>query len=368
MSSDRSSSPAVTMRDVAKAAQVHVTSVSLALRNSPQLPQKTRERIQALAAKMGYRTNPLVAAFVQQRRVAHPAKFQATLAFITHSTPTRRSLPDNPYIAQMFASAKSHANSLGFALEPFEARDYGSSAARLEKALHARNIRGLIYPPTEATDGEIVTLNWDLFAMVTLSTSIQSPVMDRAATDHFGGGRLAVQKLWERGYRRPGFFSLASTDERTQGRWRGGFMAELQKLGAKRPVPMLVPRDELLKDAFRRWYLRWKPDALVSIGLSFETCLPVLKELGVSIPRDVGLAELNIHSAASTFTGVDTSVQSISHIGVDLLVAKLYRNALGLPAHPQVSMHMPIWHEGKTLPPRPTGAGPARTVRRSGAR
>lgn len=343
---------AVTMRDVAKAAGVHVTSVSLALRNSPQLPERTRTRIQNLARKMGYRTNPLVAAFVQQRRISHPKKFEGLLAFITHSTEAVRSLSGNIYIAQMFAAARAHAAEAGFRLEPFEARDYGLNGARLERALHARNIRGLIFPPAEAPDGEIVSLNWEHFATVTLSSSIQRPVMDRVVTDYFGGARLAVRKAWDRGYRRPGYFSLASTDERTQGRWRGGFLAETQRPGFKSRAPVLVAEDARMAEAFRRWYARSRPDVLVSIGLSLETCLPVLDELGVSIPEDVGLIELNIHTKRAAFSGIDTSVDAISRIGVDMLVAKLYRNALGLPTHPQVAMHPPVWHEGRTLPAR----------------
>src|SRR5215216_2735722 len=43
----------VTLSDIATHAKVHVTTVSLALRNHPRLPTETRERIQALAKKMG---------------------------------------------------------------------------------------------------------------------------------------------------------------------------------------------------------------------------------------------------------------------------------------------------------------------------
>ncbi len=115
------------MRDVAREAKVHVTTVSLALRNSPQLPPVTRERIQALAKRMGYRANPLVVAFVQRRREAHPSKFQGTLAFITRSEAGNewRELRDNPYIIRMFKAGAEQAEVLGFKLEPFEIVDYG---------------------------------------------------------------------------------------------------------------------------------------------------------------------------------------------------------------------------------------------------
>jgi len=37
----------VTLADIARKAGVHVTTVSLAMRNHPRLPEKTRQRIQA---------------------------------------------------------------------------------------------------------------------------------------------------------------------------------------------------------------------------------------------------------------------------------------------------------------------------------
>jgi len=46
------------MRDVARAAGVHQTTVSLALRNHASIPAATRERIKAAAAELGYKQIP----------------------------------------------------------------------------------------------------------------------------------------------------------------------------------------------------------------------------------------------------------------------------------------------------------------------
>ncbi|HZZ57506.1 MAG TPA: LacI family DNA-binding transcriptional regulator, partial [Opitutaceae bacterium] len=48
----------VTLADVARKAGVHVTTVSLALRNNRRLPEPTRLRLQALAKRMGYAPDP----------------------------------------------------------------------------------------------------------------------------------------------------------------------------------------------------------------------------------------------------------------------------------------------------------------------
>ena len=72
------------MSDVAKRAGVHVTSVSLALRNHPSLPPTTRARLCRLAEKMGYRPDPALSALVAYRHRARMAKDQPTLAYVTN--------------------------------------------------------------------------------------------------------------------------------------------------------------------------------------------------------------------------------------------------------------------------------------------
>ncbi|RRJ98846.1 LacI family DNA-binding transcriptional regulator [Opitutaceae bacterium TAV3] len=57
----------VNMEAVARAAGVHRTTVSMALRGHPKLPEATRARIRELAERMGYRPNPLVQALMSTR-------------------------------------------------------------------------------------------------------------------------------------------------------------------------------------------------------------------------------------------------------------------------------------------------------------
>ena len=90
----------VTLADIAVRAEVHVTTVSLALRNHPRLPAQTRERIQELAKKMGYVPDPFLRALVayrgkmMQRRMLLrqiqkrfgqlPPDFEAALDWVEH--------------------------------------------------------------------------------------------------------------------------------------------------------------------------------------------------------------------------------------------------------------------------------------------
>ena len=92
----------VTLSDIAVKAEVHVTTVSLALRNHPRLPETTRRRIQALAKKMGYAPDPFLRALVAYRGGVIERRNTPTLAYVTNWTtrwgwkkprPTRISTP-----------------------------------------------------------------------------------------------------------------------------------------------------------------------------------------------------------------------------------------------------------------------------------
>ena len=74
----------VTLADVAKQAGVHTTTVSLALRNHPRLPEATRQRLRALAEKMGYTPDPAMQALVAYRKNIGHHSYGLRLAYLTN--------------------------------------------------------------------------------------------------------------------------------------------------------------------------------------------------------------------------------------------------------------------------------------------
>ena len=102
----------VTLSDVAKKAGVHVTTVSLALRNHPRLPETTRQRIQAMAEAMGYRPDPLLRALVAYRGNNIERRNTPTLAYVTNWN-TRLGWKKVTAHPDSYAGAEAMANQLG---------------------------------------------------------------------------------------------------------------------------------------------------------------------------------------------------------------------------------------------------------------
>ena len=67
------------LSDIARKAKVSVSTVSLALRNRPQIPAATRERLQAAAKALYYQPNPLVSAYQANVRSGRQRRYRGTL-------------------------------------------------------------------------------------------------------------------------------------------------------------------------------------------------------------------------------------------------------------------------------------------------
>jgi transcriptional regulator with XRE-family HTH domain len=74
--------PLPTMRDVARRAGVSVSTVSLALRNSPLVSAETQAAVRAAVAELGYRVNPYVAAHMRSRRKPQAGVAAPVLAIV----------------------------------------------------------------------------------------------------------------------------------------------------------------------------------------------------------------------------------------------------------------------------------------------
>lgn len=64
---------------IAAEAGVSRAAVSMALRNHPRIPQPTRERIQSIANKLGWKPNPLLAEAMNAIRAGQPSEGRVTL-------------------------------------------------------------------------------------------------------------------------------------------------------------------------------------------------------------------------------------------------------------------------------------------------
>lgn len=334
-----------TLQDVADRAGVHRTTVSLALRSHPSLPLATRERIRAIANKLGYRANPLVTALMHSRRSGKAVK-HAVLAYVTNH-PTRFGWrPPELIQPDFFPGAVARAKELGYKLEHFWMAEPGMTAARFSDILSVRGIYGVLIGRLPVNRHHL-ELDWTRFSTVALGLTLESPQLHHVAENHFYTTRRAMMACIDRGYRRIGFvFSTYNDYPRVGDRWIGGYFSQQHRLAKTDRLPP-YETDPESRTEFLKWFGRWQPDALLVTRA--KPVLGWLKEEGIRVPEDVGLVELRNEQPSQGHAGMFYDPAKIGALGIEMLVGLIHRNERGAPSDPHEVLLNGTWCDGWTL-------------------
>ena len=339
----------VTLRDLAAKAGLSHVAVSLALRNHPRVSAATRARVQALAAKLGYRPNAYVSALMSEVRTQRVAG-QPILALI-NAWPVRAALRERLFQRQILIGVERRAAELGFGTEEFWTREPGMTDARLSKVLRARGIDGVVVLGMPEAHGALA-LDWPQFAGAACGTSLYSPIIHRATPALYRAMMLALEKVRAAGCKRVGLALTPEIDARNEHVWKAAFLGEQHGRPARERIPPIFVGDGN-RDAFLRWVERHQPDAVVT-SLIFLPKLPAwLRSAGIGVPRDLALVTLYESERHAGTARVDSSAEHIGATAVDLVVAQLHRNERGLPSFRKDVLIAPTWVPGGTLREKP---------------
>jgi LacI family transcriptional regulator len=351
------------MADIAKSAGVHVTTVSLAMRNHPRLPEATRQRIQRLAARMGYRPDPVLRALIAYRARSLVRRSQPTLAYVTNWN-TRLGWKQVTAHPEFFTGAQRMADHLGYRLEHFWMHEPGLSQGRLSAVLVARGISGLIIASHGREMGDAVQFEWQRFSAVKIDYFPHKPVLHNVTNNQCDAVRLAIQKVIAAGYKRVGFVMHRGWDHAVDHLWTAGYLCEQQHIPAAERLPAhIFPGHDPIgrwfnesnapveadPEPFRKWMRRHRPEVIISKG-SFV--LPLLKKWGIRVPRDIAFVDVFLEDTSGSFAGVRQNHGEVGATAVEILAAQLQHNKFGVPEIPTTTFVDGTWFDGATCPVR----------------
>lgn len=339
----------VTLRDIAKAAGVHYSTVSMALRDHPRISEEVTAQIKGLAEKMGYAPDAALSALNAYRKTKLQAHYQSTLAWIDN-WPNDIRLRDQPTFNEYFLGAAARARQLGYELEEFQIQKEAISPDRLSRILQSRGIKGLLLAP-QPSAGMQLPLTFDWFSTITFGYSLKPRIFHLVTNHQFHSMILAMEELYKLGYRRMGLFVHEDIDHKADNAYQTGYwnfchlhpdITHLEP-GLVRPGQHDVP-------LFRKWFRKEKPDVVISIG-----GLPVvswLRDLDVSVPQEAGYARLSLAQDESYLSGIYENGFVIGSTAVDFLVGMLQRGEQGPPETPIRILVEGIWKSGQTVCPQ----------------
>jgi DNA-binding LacI/PurR family transcriptional regulator len=184
---------AVTIRDVAAAAGVSLTTVSHALSNQGRIGQSTRERVLQVAADLGYTAN----VHAQQLVTNRSRTLAIQVAPFDPASESSMLIPNSEYFLELLNGASAEAGRSGYALvlTPPGVGPRAVTAFAVDGAIivDPHGDEGLLDPAWTASH-PVVT------AGRTATRRDDPHIVDN---DHLAATTNALEHMWEQGFRRP---------------------------------------------------------------------------------------------------------------------------------------------------------------------
>lgn len=331
-----------TLQHIADQLGLSKMTVSRALRGERHVRQSVIDQVRAAAESMGYQPDPEISKLMSHMRRTRRAESPRTLAFIW-AEKGESEVKQSRWSNQLVSGARARSQQLGFDLEEFHLAAKGMNARRLSDILEARGIPGFILSPLVSRSRGHVSMRWEKFGSVVIGLGYSRPPQHRVHHHHFHGMMTVMRQLKKLGYRRIGFFSGTTIDERMFGAWSASFLTHhpLPHTEAER---LLCLRREPTRQALHDWMAKARPEVIIDGG---QLLWNWLKDL--SIPADIGYATLSWQPDQPERSGLDQQADVLGAAAVDLVVEQFHHNERGSPEHPKIVMTAGAWREGKSL-------------------
>jgi LacI family transcriptional regulator len=337
------------MADVARLSGVSKNTVSLALRNSPQIPESTRRRIVAVARRIKYRKNAVVAQLMTEMRRTRAPGFQSVLALL-NANQDRHAFRRHPTLPAYVSGCRQRAQDLGYTLDEFWLHDAELDGVRLSKIFQARGIRGALVVGLmrENRLPERFLPTWQEFPVVVTGVRTRDPALSFACTDHHMLAVRAFQRAIELGYQRPGLVLDPVIDRLVDGRFSAGVRTAQQEVAARARVRPFFFHEETAEEELRfgLWLQRERPDVILTL---YNVVRRWVAKRGLSVPGEIGLIQLEWRAGSPDWAGMDQHNDVVGAAAVEMLVGMIHGHEAGIPAFPRATLVGSSWKDGATV-------------------
>ena len=325
--------PRILMKDVAKEAGVHQTTVSLALRNLPSLPKSTRQRIQKLANKIGYRPDPALSALVAYRQSTRNHPSEQVIAWIIDLKDQKRFSRHHVH-KELIEGAKMRAEELGYKLNEFwYGREYRDSRS-LNRVLKTRGIQGLILGAFDYS-GKRFKLDWDLFSTVKIDLVPRELSFDTIFCNQIEAVGMVIAELQRVGVKRIGLAISEFEEVNKLFTFAAGYHIHRREIDPANEVPPYyfqhgADYDEDVVPEVSEWARKNRVEAIISNWNNLASVAETLVREG----QDCRFISLDADEPTMPFGGVDQDHRETGRRAVDMVVGQIKTFRRGQEASP----------------------------------
>lgn len=297
---------ATTIRDVAEAAGVSVTTVSHVMNGTRPVAAATSERVLGAVADLGYRPSA----------VARALKGEGTKTLgmlVTSST--------NPFFAEVIRGVEEACFERGYSLILGNTGDVGQRLEAYLATLYSKRIEGLVVMTTNVDHNFLHRLGQNRPVPIVAIDTLDVPGVTTVNDDSLAGGRIAAEYLVSRRFRRIAVLTGPADHPRSRQRLNG-FTAALADHAIEVDPRLAVETDLTVAgghEGMRQLLARAEtpPEAVFCLNdlIAFGG-LCALYQAGLAVPRDVSVIGYDdIEYAAYMVPPLTTVRQPANDIG-----------------------------------------------------
>ena len=278
-----------TIREVAALAGVSHQTVSRVINGNERVSPETRERVEAVIARLGYEPNA-IARFMAHGRTHTFACLSPNLTDYT--------------FACIIESAESEARQNGYFLLTASAPTVDDFNLLVRQLVISRRTEGLLVINPYA-DERYLHLPEE-FPVVFLGANAQDETIDSISLDDEVSGALAVQHLVDLGHSRVAMLTGPMREDCSQDRQRG-YLAVLGQAGIHQPEPGWIKQGDWTATSGYLAMKAWLEEGLNFTALFAQNdrmavgAMRALREAGKSVPEDMSIIGFDDMPLASYF-------------------------------------------------------------------
>ncbi|MCD8329134.1 MAG: LacI family transcriptional regulator [Lachnospiraceae bacterium] len=268
----------VTIKDVAKAANVSYSTVSRALSNSPEISEETRARVLKVCKEMNYTTNTVARAMVVKSTkllgVIHPGV-------------------NNPIMSELAYHIDRHARARGYNIILCNSSRDPEQERELFELLIGRQVDGIILIPSGSDSYESLSQYLSKVPSVFLGENLRENPESYVSVDNTRGAYLGVEYLYKLGHRKIVYFGRRKGSNTHQLRAEG-YETACRDLGLEPRFYNNPFSASSIKYGYQlaRQFFTQERDYTAIFAASDTNALGIMQaadECGIRIPEDISL-------------------------------------------------------------------------------
>ncbi len=310
----------VTIKDVAKEAEVSPSTVSRVISDSPNISKSTKEKVRFIMDEMGYYPNAIARSLVKQKTRS---------IGLVMSRPTDRALA-NPFFSGVIQGIAAVAQEKNYSLLLTAADNYEDEYQEALKQLKVGRVDGLVLLASRINDDLIKQLLKNNFPFVLIGRSQEFPSIPRVDNDNYKAAFDLIEKLIKSGYKDfsvlAGHKDYVFTGDRLKG------VIDALKGHSMNLDPVKIEfTDFTFKSAEQSAYKilsNHKTDALIAFDdLLGMAAVQTAEALGFSVPDQLGIVGFNDHTLVSylkpSLTTVKIPIVDMGERAISMLIKML---------------------------------------------